>query len=191
MTWWDKLVKLWWEDEPKIFPTNPKVQHYYKVKYDVANKIKPKVMAEIGVRAGYSSFSFLSASPTAKMYAIDINKSCHGGREGVFIDVAPKILADFDVEFITANSQKIDDLPYDVDFIHIDGDHTYTGCMHDLEISKNHAEWILVDDYDLLKGVRKAVDEFVEKHPEYTSEYIDDKFRGNMLIHTAFRRDQS
>jgi len=186
--WWNKLSDLWWDGEKNVFPSNPDVRYYYKQKYDVVNRIKPKLMAEIGVRAGYSSFAFLSAAPKAKMYAIDIDGNAHGGVKGLFIDVAPKVLKGFDVEFITQNSQAINELPYQVDFIHIDGDHSYKGCRHDLEISRENAEWILVDDYDFLRGVRLAVDEFVKEN-SFSYEYINDHFRGSVLIHTNFRRN--
>lgn len=189
MNWWNKLASMWWDGEKKTFPNNPNVQYYYQKKHEVVKKIQPEVMAEIGVRAGYSSFAFLSASPKAKMYAMDINGNAHGGVQGLFTDLAPKILEPFDVEFITVNSQAIDKIPHEVDFIHIDGDHSYKGCMHDMNISKNNAEWILVDDYDFLRGVRRAVDDFMKENPEYTSEYIDDHFRGSVLIHTTFRRN--
>ena len=185
--WWESLSKMWWEGEQKTFPSNPNVKYYYEQKHKVVKKIKPKVMAEIGVRAGYSSYAFLSAAPNAKMYAMDINGNAHGGVQGLFTDKAPEILKGFDVDFITVNSQAIDSLPYDVDFIHIDGDHSYKGCMHDLNISKDHAEWILVDDYDFLRGVRNAVDEFVKEN-KFPYEYINDHFRGSVLIHTSFRR---
>lgn len=189
MNWWDKLASMWWEGERQTFPSNPNVKYYYNEKHKVVKEIQPKVMAEIGVRAGYSSFAFLSAAPFAKMYAMDIDGNAHGGVKGLFTTLAPKILKEFNVEFITVNSQAIDALPYDVDFIHIDGDHSYKGCMHDLNISKDHAEWILVDDYKFLPNkVGKATDDFVKEN-NFEGRFIHDRFRGSYLIHTNFRRE--
>lgn len=190
MDWWKQLTALWWPGEKELLPTNPKVESCYRHKYLVAELIKPKRICEIGVRAGYSAFAFLSACPKAEFIGLDNNSNRHGGVEGVFVTHAPKVLEKFNTKLIVFDSQKAKNLygkPYD--FIHVDGDHSYDGCLHDLNISHKTCEWILVDDYDLIPKVRAATDVFISYHPEYTVEYIPEQYgRGSMLIHTTFRR---
>lgn len=189
MDWWNELAEMWWDGERKSFPTNPKVEHYYRNKHAIAKRLKPKRICEIGVRAGYSAFAFLSACHQAEFIGLDNNGNAHGGVSGLFTDLAPKILREFNVNLVLFDSQRNNELyGGKYDFIHIDGDHSYKGCLHDMEISHKVCEWILVDDYDFLRGVRRAVDKFLADHPEYTSEHIKDNHRGNMLIHTTFRR---
>ena len=189
MDWWNKLADMWWDGEKESFPDNPKVEHYYRNKYSVAKRLKPKRIGEIGVRAGYSAFAFLSACPKAEFVGLDNNSNAHGGVKGLFLDLAPKILEGFNIDLVIFDSQRNDVLHGGTyDFMHIDGDHSYKGCLHDLEMCHIAVEWILVDDYDFLQDVRRAVDDFLEAHPDYTGEYIKDNHRGNMLIHTTFRR---
>ena len=189
MDWWNKLAKMWWEGEKKTFPENPKVEKYYRAKFRVAHMTKADRICEIGVRAGYSAYSFLSARPEAEFVGLDNNGNAHGGVKGLFTDVAPKILSEFkNVDLVLFDSQRnavLHGAPYD--FIHIDGDHSYKGCMHDLEMARECCEWILVDDYDFLRGVRNSVDDFLNAY-NFDYQHIRDGFRGNMLIHTTFRR---
>lgn len=188
--WWKKLKDLWWEGEGKRQP-NESLKRYYDTKYNIAKEISPSVICEIGVRAGYSAFAFLSAAPNAKFLGIDIDNGSHGGVKGITKEYAHVVLDGFDYKLLIANSQQMESLPVDADFVHVDGDHTYKGCMHDLEISRDHAEWILVDDYDFLKKVKMAVGDFLKNNPDCTGKHIPDGRRGNMLIHTPFRRKRS
>lgn len=52
------------------------------------------------------------------------------------------------------------------DWIYVDGDHSYEGCLYDLQQSykllKNKGGIIFGDDYTNKPGVRKAVDEFIK-----------------------------
>ena len=188
--WWNDLSSMWWKGEKKVFPSNPDVRYYYQKKFEAALKCNPTMIAEIGVRAGYSAFSFLSACPRAEFIGIDNDGNEHGGVEGLYTTLAPKILSRFNSNLRIEDTQKLNAFPVDVDFLHIDGDHSYKGCAHDLDISKDHTEWILVDDYDFIKEVREATEEFLRKNPSYEREYIDDHFRGSILIHTDFRRNR-
>lgn len=69
-----------------------------------------------------------------------------------------------------------------VDWIYVDGDHSYAGCFHDLENSKKIVKkggTIFGDDYDKLEkpGVKKAVDEFVGKYNLALETYAGDQYR--------------
>jgi len=51
-----------------------------------------------------------------------------------------------------------------VDWFYIDGDHSYEGCLADLEAAHRHASLIFGDDYGNKPGVTKAVNEFCLDH---------------------------
>jgi len=141
-------------------------QEYYGVKYNIAKKYAPSTILEIGVRAGYSAYSLLSACPDAKYIGIDAENGTHGGQNGPWMWWAKKILGDFNTEFVVADSQKLSEIDGSYDFIHIDGDHTTGGVVHDLKIcwpALNKGGVILVDDYDYINSVRKGVDVFASK----------------------------
>lgn len=53
------------------------------------------------------------------------------------------------------------------DWVYVDGDHSYEGCLYDLEESLkivNKDGMIFGDDYTNKEKVKQAVDEFVSKH---------------------------
>jgi len=53
-----------------------------------------------------------------------------------------------------------------VDWVYVDADHSYEGCLHDLEGSLNVVRpggIIFGDDYTNKPGVRRAVDEFISR----------------------------
>lgn len=141
----------------------------YAIKHAIALELNPKSILEIGVRAGYSAFSFLSACPTARYVGLDAENNKHGGQGGPWTPWAIGILKPYDATVEIANTQKLDTLePYGrFAFIHVDGDHTTAGCAHDLRMAFGvllPGGAVLVDDYRYLKSVRKAVDEFVSAY---------------------------
>ena len=57
--------------------------------------------------------------------------------------------------------------PASVDWVYVDGDHSYEGCKRDLEgslVIVRPGGTIFGDDYTNKPGVRRAVDEFVAQH---------------------------
>lgn len=156
---------------------------YYKVKYDIARKLAPLTILEIGVRAGYSAYAFLSACPRARYRGIDAENGKYGGENGPWMWWAKKILAGFDTWFSVVDSQTLTKLDASYDFIHIDGDHSKLGSIHDLELcwpALNAGGAILIDDYDYLDPVREGVDEFVAKY-RIKKQYIK-SLRGEILL---------
>lgn len=157
----------------------------YTTKYEIARDFKPKRILEIGVRAGYSAYSFLQAVPDAYYLGIDLDHGTNGGEGGPWITWAKHLLKDYNAEFLIVDSQQITDIHFKpFDLIHIDGDHHYLAERRDIEMT-----WrclaptgiMLVDDYDSIPDVRIAVDEFVRKNNLKTEHRYS--FRGELIIH--------
>ena len=158
-------------------------REYYRVKYDLARRFNPRSILEIGVRAGYSAHTFLSACPTARYTGIDAENLQHGGQGGPWMWWAERILEGFDVTLIKADSQTLDRIEGTFDFIHIDGDHTTEGLLHDLEIcwpAMNDGGVILVDDYDYIETVTAGCDLWAQR-PDVNREYVE-SLRGEILF---------
>ena len=179
------------KDENRYFQPESwtKFMDYYKVKYEICKELAPQVIAEIGVRAGYSSWTFLQASPNAKMYGIDANNGMHGGgqagKDGLFKKWAKKILKGYDYHYIDCDTQKVQSLDLsNIDFFHVDGDHTVQGVMHDLTLSLNCLSpkgVMLVDDIEYIPEVAFGVKRWLEIH-KLKHEYRT-SLRGECLIY--------
>lgn len=184
-------------DEKIICPEDPtadveRIQQYkgyYKIKYELCKKQNPKIIAEIGVRAGYSAWTFLQACPKAKYIGFDANNGTHGGKggeDGKFARWTAKILEDYDIELIELDTQKINSLKInEIDFFHVDGDHSIAGVQHDLDLAFKAIKGtglIVIDDITYLPEVRKGVYIWINKMKDkITSEFVE-SLRGEMLI---------
>jgi len=190
-------VKEFVFDESIIYPKDPtatynRIKHYkeyYKVKYDICKAQAPKKIVEIGVRAGYSAWSFLQAAPDAKYIGLDASTGKHGGEggeDGSYFQWAAEILSLYDCEFYDINTQKTDSLIFDnVDLFHVDGDHTTKGVMHDLDLALtciSEDGLILVDDITYLNNVKVGVDEWLKLHENGVNHEFLSSLRGEMLI---------
>lgn len=187
---WEELLARWVPDDP--MEPSDELRTYYEVKYNTACQLqaagKLTSILEIGVRAGYSAFAFLSANPSAQFYGIDADVGGWGGQAG-WIEKAAAVLHDFSVKIAKANTQQLHSIEecypgQRFDFAHIDGDHSFDGCYHDLELCAAVSDVMLVDDYDFIAPVRAAVDHWLLRHHgRWGFAYISDGgFRGNMLI---------
>ena len=162
---------------------------YYKVKYDIVHFIRPQTIIEIGVRAGYSAWAFLRGCPEARYVGFDASNGTHGGRgEKPYTPWAEKILSDIGATFKIYDkfdTQKVDELPEVGDFYHIDGDHSRKGCLHDMNMCFAALEtggYMLIDDYDYVKSVTLAVDDWVAKNRERATISHIESLRGEVLI---------
>ena len=188
-------------DEGIICPTDPtatperiaQYKNYYPIKYDICKSQNPKRIAEIGVRAGYSAWTFLQACPTAKYIGFDANNGKHGGRggeDGSFFAWTHKILAEYDYELIQLDTQTVKSLNIEpVDFIHVDGDHTEQGVQHDLNLAFrviNKDGLILVDDYHFLKSVQTGVNTWLIANAKRIRFKFMQSLRGEVLIWKHF-----
>lgn len=165
---WDALVKAWhpedWYQLANLPPSEVEgLKHQYAQIFNVAQKLQPKTILEIGVRAGYSAFTMLCAVPTADYTGWDADRGDYGGSVG-YVALAERLLAPFSAVVQRRDSQAERSLEYPVDLAHIDGDHSYEGCYHDLELCATGARHILVDDYEYIRPVQAAVDHWLVKN---------------------------
>jgi predicted O-methyltransferase YrrM len=175
------------DDEGKF--RTQRFHDYYRQKYLIAALFAPASIAEIGVRWGYSAWSFLRACPRAAYDGFDLQQGTHGGAKGAdTFDWCLQLLArdypDASVAFHRADTQALDTLGGPYDLIHVDGDHTERGCRHDLDLAWNAAAaggLILVDDYDYIPGVHAAVDAFCRARPR-AGQIAVPSLRGEYLI---------
>lgn len=158
---------------------------YYRRLYELARELRPLRFCEIGVRAGYSAFTFLAASPEATGWGLEADRdetleNTHGGRRGLWRH-AVQILPQERYEIVLADSQTVDRLAA-ADLVYVDGDHTFEGCLHDLRLAAQASDRILVDDFDSIPTVRQACDTFTSEHPEFQRRYLDNGLTGFLLL---------
>jgi predicted O-methyltransferase YrrM len=165
---------------------------YYKTKFEICREIRPQRICEIGVRYGYSAFSFLLAAPRASYIGYDIIAGTHGGARGIdTFDYAGYMLGRHfpiaQISLVHADTRLLDKLacgPFD--FIHIDGDHSVEGCRHDLDLALSACRpggTILVDDYNYIAGVTAAADKFYETNRNYfSSRQSRRSLRGELIL---------
>lgn len=184
-------------DESIVYPNDPSAtkeriaqyKEYYPVKYNICKEQNPKVIAEIGVRAGYSAWTFLQACPDAEYIGLDANNGTHGGQggqDGRYADWAAKILENYNTRLIQVDTQSVNRLDIkNVDLFHVDGDHTSDGVRHDLDLAFrciSKGGLILVDDMSYIPEVRIGVNTWLDiMWRVVTSEFIP-SLRGEMLI---------
>jgi predicted O-methyltransferase YrrM len=184
-------------DESIIYPRDPtatltriaEYKDYYKIKYEICKEQNPQRIAEIGVRAGYSAWTFLQACPKAHYIGIDANNGMHGGQggqDGSFFEWTKQILADYDIELIEIDTQQTDDLCItDIDFFHVDGDHTTRGVYHDLSLAFNTVNTgglILVDDMTYIREVYLGAHQWLIDHADLVKYEFRPSLRGELLI---------
>jgi len=139
---------------------------YYPIKSMIAYLCQPQKIAEIGVRCGYSAWAFLQACPAATYAGFDAENGTHGGKggeTGKYGEWAKKLIGDRGT-YAVLDTQTVDILPgAPYDFVHVDGDHTTKGTIHDVDValrSVNIGGYVLVDDYDFIPEVREGVNSF-------------------------------
>lgn len=181
------------------YPNDPRVpldrsplhQKIYQQKYEIMSGLKGvKKILEIGVRAGYSAYTFMQAFPDAAYIGLDANNGTHGGQggnDGRYMEWAKKILSPYNACVIECDTQKLH-IPFCAfDFIHVDGDHTPEGVYHDLELvypslAKTENAAILVDDYTYLDTVKEGVDLWLGRNCNRVQHEFIDTIRGDVLI---------
>ncbi len=114
---------------------------------------QPKSILEIGFYKGQSLGLMIEAAPMANVVSVDINYQ--------YIKDFQTMFPSNNVEFIHTDSKNLS-LNQKFDFVSIDGDHSYSGIVNDIEkcLPLLHENSILiVDDYKFFNGVSQAVAE--------------------------------
>lgn len=165
-------------------------------------RIVPKgsVCAEIGVFSGDFSKVIYETVKPSKFYLVDLftGHASSGDKNGennrkISLDASFKELSNYfnkkdSVELYKGKSTNfLNSLPdYHLDFIYIDGDHSYQGVSEDLMLSKIKVKpGGIISGHDYcprFPGVMKALDDFVNKFNLSTKFTVKDKIPSFFLI---------
>lgn len=142
------------------------------------NGHKNMIGVEIGVQYGFNSKNLLENLSIDKLYMIDpyspyqINAALVSVEQQKHIyDSAVDLLKPFGskAEFVRELSENaVDKIPDDLDFVYIDGDHSYSSVKKDIGLYyPKVADGGVIGGHDFKVvniGVMRAVTEFVDKH---------------------------
>lgn len=155
----------------------------YEWYYTIAKTLQPKSILEIGVRFGYSLVSMMKGAEDSVQTVVGIDNDSYIWNSA---QVARKYCETVKPNITTIDvidSQQLQTLDRQFDLVHIDGDHTYIGKVHDLNLVKTHCKYCIIDDYDFIETVRKATDDFINDNSSIIKNklYIP-SFRGTMIL---------
>lgn len=160
-----------------------KSRNCYEVYYAISKYFQPKSILEIGVRFGYSLGAMIVASDNIEnAIGYDIDQYDKDSTITASTNIK-KIIKNINLSIQFVNSQEISVLDRYYDIIHIDGDHSYDGKMHDLNLTIDKCRVVIVDDYHFIEWIGRACNSFAEKHKDKIQETIViDSFRGTFII---------
>lgn len=151
--------------------------------------------AELGVCDGDFSCEILARVHPSRLYLVDVWQHIDlGYPDGLMVNdnkqraryhrVIKKFLDDHRVRIIRDYTRCLSEIlpEHSLDWIYIDGDHSYRGCRADLEMSDrlvNEQGFICGHDYTAAEhyGVIEAVEEFVCKRGYFLSLLTDERAR--------------
>lgn len=188
---WADLVGRWYPNDP--FKCIDASRQYYETKWRIAQRLGPGSILEIGVRAGYSAYIFLRAVKSDAIYLGIDSGLCDAESGNAYLEHARGLLGGRKARLWITQAQMLQAWPNPPagfplwDLIHVDADHSYDGCLHDLRLSAAIGRWILVDDYDTGSEIRAACHTLLAEQPDrWTTEYFPDGgLAGNLLFARA------
>ena len=151
-----------------------KDQPIYIMLRDLASTNRPKSYLEIGVRDGDSLLAVLAACSVKRLVLCDTWGDLYGGTARGGPGHITKLMMGYsvpvDIQYLNGDSKElVPDLDEEFDLITVDGDHSFLGCLTDMENS-----WKL-----LAVGGSMVVDDLM--HPAHL--YIEDCVRGFVKAH--------
>lgn len=166
---WEKMLTVCWSKDSK--DDLNKQRKRYETLFRLTHEIRPEKIVEIGVGAGYATWTMLEASPEASAVGIDADVVENAWENAV------KINKFRNFSLMLVNSHDLKRLP-DCDLCFIDGERTEEGCYQDLVLAEKSAKNIIVNSY---AEVKAAVDRFLEQ-TKLKGKLVDDGFGGLYLI---------
>lgn len=148
---------------------------------------RPLRIGEIGVRFGYALACLAGGSigdregESVELWGWD----CEGYVPGSMM-IAQRNLSRFkgSLTLRNVNTRELNDLGCPpMDLIHVDGDHSHAGALHDMGLAWKALDArgvMLVDDYHFIGDVQKAVSEF--SHARYVPYSVLPTFRGTAVF---------
>jgi predicted O-methyltransferase YrrM len=147
---------------------------------EICARVRPRYVLETGFCTGRSAACVLHYSTAIeRMVSIDINldyNAQHGRRMAALLKgrfPAWDVLEESSRVILTATFFR-ERFPQGIDLATIDGDHSYEGCLFDLEAVSPHLTErgvMIVDDYQSgppngmrIESVTRSVDDFLNKH---------------------------
>jgi len=144
---------------------------------ELFTKLKPKYCLEIGFAGGRHTATLLNSCNPKKVISIDIDFDYSSGRE--YIDIIKSKFGN--IEFIEQNSSQClnqsffqEKFPNGIDYVLVDGGHTYSECESDMNICweyLNKNGKMIVDDYNSgppigisIPEVTNAIEDFAKKY---------------------------
>ena len=132
---------------------------HYELFYAISKYYNPDSILEIGTRHGYSLYSLLLGSTTlTKVVGYDLEEEYVNSTKANLDSFIPDDVS-FTVENL--NTQELENLDDSYYLIHIDGDTSFEGRYHDLELTKGKARVVLVSDFFSERSGRDAAQRFV------------------------------
>jgi predicted O-methyltransferase YrrM len=159
-------------------------ENYYEIYYAISKYYQPKSILEIGVRYGYSLYSMIAAADNLEyVVGYDIDEYDSGSIEEAYKNISRVISENINLKIEFENSQKLSELSQNYDLIHIDGDHSYDGKIHDLNLTKGKCKILVIDDYNHIGEVKNATNKFIEENSEIISKhFLINSMRGTYII---------
>jgi hypothetical protein len=155
--------------------------NHYELYYAISKMYDPTSILEIGTRYGYSLYSMMLAPKTlTKIVGYDINEEYIEKAKDI---LSPVIPSHIELNLQVKDTQKLTELDSEYFLIHIDGDTTFSGTFHDLELTKKKAKVVLISNFYDIREVRGAVQRFVYDNNDIIKKsYILNSFRGTYVI---------
>jgi predicted O-methyltransferase YrrM len=183
---WERLLASWVPGDP--YQPEAGTERYYETKARIAAWLEPHSVLEIGVRAGYSALAFRMGHAFTRYVGLDLDRATWGGVAGYMTEAHQRLSGLCEhADLLTLDTQSLIDLPPAAggvyDMIHVDGDHSFKGALHDICLGLDAgARYIVVDDYDFLGTVRQAADYIVAARGLEAWYVSDGGYRGNLVI---------
>jgi predicted O-methyltransferase YrrM len=154
---------------------------HYELFYAISKYYDPDSILEIGTRNGYSLYSLSLGSTTLNKivgYELDSESATQTEK-----NLTESLAEHIDIRVETINSQELESLDDSYYLIHIDGDTTFEGRYHDLELTRGKARVVLVSDFFSERSGRDAAQRFVYDNRHIIKKtHVIESLRGLYII---------